>query len=73
LTVDAQGGVWVQGGEHLDRLIITTSRQDLAADAEPLAGAGFSYLAGVPDARCVRTSAEPAATWASTGTPEACR
>jgi sugar lactone lactonase YvrE len=52
LTVDAQGRVWVPGGEHLDRLIITTSRQDLAADAEPLAGAVFSYLAGVPDARC---------------------
>jgi hypothetical protein len=56
LTVDAQGGVWVPGGAHLDRLI-TTSRQDLAADAEPLAGAVVSYLAGVPDARCVRTSA----------------
>jgi sugar lactone lactonase YvrE len=36
------------GGDRLDRLFITTSRVGLPTGAEPLAGAVFSHLAGVP-------------------------
>ena len=35
------------GGEDLDQLFITTSRQDVDTDADPLAGALFSVDAGV--------------------------
>ena len=35
------------GGEHLDELYITTSRENLAPDAEPEAGAVFRAIPGV--------------------------
>ncbi|MFC0247054.1 SMP-30/gluconolactonase/LRE family protein [Citricoccus parietis] len=35
------------GGEHLDRLFITTSREDVDTDADPLAGALFVAEVGV--------------------------
>jgi sugar lactone lactonase YvrE len=39
------------GGERLDELFITTSRENIAADVEPLAGALFRALPGVSGQR----------------------